>query len=453
MLVERYFDMAMRTLSGTRPGPVSLNIPLDIQEAEFEFAPIPERPTFQRHRALDEDGMQTILAALSVAERPVILAGYGVYMSKAWDGLKKFAEEYDIPVATTLRAKGVFPEDHPLSLGVFGYAGTNHSTVALMDVQPKLDTDPKIVPADMILVVGSSLNHRDTMKRSKNLDSSTIFQIDLDPEALGRNFPTKFGGVGDATAAFEYLIAKAPNSLRANKNLRTTWLKEIRKTPKLFKKDYRNWPNIWEGIGLTPEQEGIHPAKAITELHQATLDKCIRDCLVLPDSGAHRAFAAHYWESFEPGTYFTAAGFGPMGWAIPAGIGAKFACPDKTTIVITGDGCMLMHGIEIQTAVQQKLEVIIVVINNAALGNVKLRADADNNKTAQKALSYGDPYEWKKFAEAFGAKGIEINDRKELRKKFHEALDHKGGPVLVDVRCSSHWRTPTRRYRDSESID
>ncbi len=286
------------------------------------------------------------------AAKIAILAGAGVEHDAAAARLKEIAERWSIPVATTLRAKGVFPEDHELSLGVFGYAGTRHATNAILDGD-----------LDCLLVLGSGFNERDTMhwtvrERSKAL----MIHVNTDMDELTAHGDLGHVVPGSCHAFLDLMLERADligPALQAGVQPRRDWLTRIKSGPQLYDVENTSRP-------ASP----IHPATAIAALRKVFP----RDGIVLVDSGAHRAFAGHYWRAYEPRTYISATNLGPMGWAIPAAIGVQCARPDRRVAVITGDGCMQMHGIEVQTAARYGLPVIFLVLNNGALGNVWLRA-------------------------------------------------------------------------------
>ena len=164
-----------------------------------------------------------------------------------------------------------------------------------------------------------------------------------------------------------------------------------------------------------------------------------RDGILLVDSGAHRAFAGHYWMAYEPRTYISATNLGPMGWAIPASVGVQCARPDRRVAVITGDGCMHMHGLEIQTAARYRLPIIFVVLNNAALGNVWLRAHTYGPLPAE--LTSIPDHDWAAFARALGAQGVTVDDPAQLEATFRKALA-ADAPVLIDVKADKNCPTP-----------
>jgi acetolactate synthase-1/2/3 large subunit len=346
-----------------------------------------------------------------------ILAGQGAESSRCSDELRQFAERFHIPVATTLRAKGVLPEDHPLSFGVFGYAGTRHATELLLG------------RVDMLLVLGSGLNQRDTMYWNEALRPTRgIVQVDVDATAIAKNFPVDVAVVGDCGRAIEALTNAGNERLQwldAGKTERQSWTESVR----------ASGPLLYDADNCSSDAVPIHPARVITELR----NMMPRDTVAGVDSGAHRAFAGHYWKAYAPNQYISATNLGPMGWAIPAGIGAKLARPQWPCVVITGDGCMLMHGMEIQTAARFAVPVIWVVLNNGALGNVYLRAKKQGPGPA--SLTSLPTHDWAGFAGSLGAEGATVEAPEDLAPAFKAALQ-AGQPYVVDVRCGKDYPTP-----------
>ena len=184
---------------------------------------------------------------------------------------------------------------------------------------------------------------------------------------------------------------------------------------------------------MTAKTPPATPCRCIRPGWSAELRRAMpRDTVLVVDSGAHRAFCGHYWEAYEPRSYISATNLGPMGWAIPAGIGAKAARPERPLVVVTGDGCMLMHGMEIQTAARYGIPAIFVVINNGALGNVWLRARKEG--PGPMALTELPVHDWAGFARSLGLQAATVHQPEELAPAFAEALK-AGAPFLVDVRC------------------
>ncbi len=292
-----------------------------------------------------------MLAQDGRAPRIALLVGGGMIEDDCSADLVAAAERFHLPVATTEHAKGIFPEDHELSLGVFGYAGTRHATQALLKE-----------PLDLLIVLGATLNVRDSMHWSGQLAPKLgVLSVNVSAVHVGCHVEheTFVGGHG---GAFVRWLAQAPDDtakpLSDGIAARRDWLKGIRALPRYY-----------DLVNVTSAAVPIHPARMIADCRK-TLP---RGTIAIVDSGAHRAFGVHYWDSYGPREFLTASGLGPMGWGIPAGIGAKAARPDVPVVVFTGDGCMRMHGIEVQSAARFGLPIIVVVSNNAALGNVWLR--------------------------------------------------------------------------------
>lgn len=237
--------------------------------------------------------------------------------------------------------------------------------------------------------------------------------------------------VGDVGAYLRWLETHAAEfgpSLEATRPARKEWLAGILAQPRLQEPENCDSPE-------TP----IHPARVVGRLRKAFP----RDGIVLIDSGAHRAFAGHYWQSYTPLTYISATNLGPMGWAIPAAVGVQCAQPGKKIAVITGDGCMHMQGIEIATAARYGLPILYVVINNAALGNVWLRAHQEGPVPAE--LTTLPDIDWAGLARSLGANGITVAKPEELEQAFATALQN-AGPTVIDVKCGKQYPTPVHDW-------
>jgi len=216
--------------------------------------------------------------------------------------------------------------------------------------------------------------------------------------------------------------------MQAGLEARVAWIDDIRSKPRL--QDVEN---------CSSDASPIHPARVVADLRRIFP----RNGILVVDSGAHRAFAGHYWESYEPRTYISATNLGPMGWAIPAAIGVQCAQPKRKVAVITGDGCMHMNGIEVSTAARYQLPIIFVVINNAALGNVWLRAHELG--PAPDELTRLPDHDWAGFAKALGSRAETVRDPGELAAAFDRALAGEG-PCLIDVKADKAFATPVKDW-------
>lgn len=423
--LHHLFTHAMIHLQTEPKGPVHLSIPNDSQIAQINaiYQPI-DRDLTHAHVLSYENAKQTVSHFIKGPNdqapiKIVILAGAGVEHANGAENLLEIAERYHIPVATTLRAKGIFPEDHPLSLGVFGYAGTHHARMAILDSPP-----------DLLLVLGSGLNERDTMNWTLKLKPHNAICVNLNTQAMG-NHLTGSSIVGDATAYLSWLMEidkQIQPSLSTTQKVRKTWLEKIKSTPRL--QDPEN---------CMSNAAPLHPARIISEFRNIFP----REGIVVIDSGAHRAFAGHYWVSYEPLTYISATNLGPMGWAIPAAIGIQCAKPNKKVAVITGDGCMHMHGMEVATAARYQLPIIYIVINNAALGNVWLRAHKEGKLPDE--LTSLPNLDWAAFGKSLGCNGITVTKPQDLAQAYTSALQNRG-PTVIDVKADKQFITPVEDW-------
>ena len=418
--LNHWFRHALTAMWAQPRGPVHLSLTHDALAGECAADYVAVSGFFAHAWRLSMEAAETALRLLAdkagAKSRIAILAGAGVEHDAA-ARLKEIAERWSIPVATTLRAKGVFPEDHALSLGVFGYAGTRHATAAILDGD-----------IDCLLVLGSGFNERDTMHWTvRERSKAFMIHVNTDMEELTANGDLGHVVPGSAHAFLDLVHERAAalaRPLAAGEARRRDWLSAIKAQPRLH--DVEN---------LSRSTTPIHPAAAIAALRKALP----RDGIVLVDSGAHRAFAGHYWSAYAPRTYISATNLGPMGWAIPAAVGVQCARPDRRVAVITGDGCMQMHGIEVQTAARYRLPIVYVVINNSALGNVWLRARQYGALPAE--LTSIPDHDWAGFARALGAQGFTVRDPAELESTFQKALA-ADATALIDVKADKNCVTP-----------
>jgi acetolactate synthase-1/2/3 large subunit len=420
-----------RMLAGGQ-APVHLSIPLDVQREEVHASWEALDRSLYSPGFIDPEALKRVWKILlpdDEEKRPahiLALVGAGVEKANATEGLVAFAERYEIPVATTLRAKGVFPEDHWLSLGVFGYAGHRHAIETILSEE-----------VEVLLVLGSGLSQRDTLYWDrKMLPSRALVHVDINPEVPGRTWHAEVPVIGDC-GRFLNAVLKANSTqcsgLEATRKQRSAWLEKIRSSGPLH----------YDLASTESDAIPLHPARVITELRKVMPG----DAVLLVDSGAHRAFCGHYWEAYGPRSYISATNLGPMGWAIPAAVGAKVARPDPPLAVVTGDGCMLMHGMEIQTAARYGIAVIFVVLNNSALGNVWLRAHQLGPGPA--ALTEIPTHDWAGFGRSLGLQAATVETPDQLTPAFRVALEAEA-PYLLDIRCDRYFATPVSPFDEAK---
>jgi len=427
-LVGHHLRAALTAMLAGSQGPVHLSLPTDIQRGDVTAPWTPLDASLYRPRLFDPEALMRALDILAppgdekAPERVAILAGAGVEKSESAGDLLRFAEKYEVPVATTLRAKGVFPEDHPLSLGVFGYAGHRHAVEGLTSGE-----------VEVLFVLGSGLSQRDTLFwNRKMLPSKALIHADIDPRVIGRTWPAEAPLNGDCGEILRALLrTDGPRQAKLEQAIpgRRLWLERIRALG----------PRCYNPGDAASDAVPLHPARVVADLRRAMP----RHGALVVDSGAHRAFCGHYWQSYAPRTYFSATNIGPMGWAIAAACGIKAARPDLPLAVVTGDGCMLMHGLEMHTAARYGLAVVYVVINNQALGNVWLRSHLHGPGPA--ALTEIPGRDWASVARALGLEAATVERPGDLQPAFETALA-SGRAYLVDVRCDKRFATPVTPY-------
>jgi acetolactate synthase-1/2/3 large subunit len=414
----------------TQRRPAHLSIPVDVQKAhvETEWSPLPDE--LSHPRFLDDASFDRLVAVLtgpSAPHRVVFLAGPGVAHAGGCELLVEVAERFDIPVATTLSAKGIMPEDHPLSLGVFGYGGTSWAIHALRD--------PAV---EVLVVIGSGLSQRDTMQWDpRMLPSRALVHVETDPLLIGRTWPSDIPLLGDAATALSRLAGlghEESRGLEAGREERRQFLRRI--------KD--GGSRVYQEADTRSDARPMHPARVVTELRRVFP----REGALCVDSGAHRAWFAEYWTAYTPGSHFSLTNLGPMGGAIPLGIGAWLARPERPLMVATGDGCMLMHGLELHSAVRQGVPLVVALMNNGAYGNIWYRAHQLGS--GPEGLTEISGIDWVAFARSMGAGGESVDDPGDIAPAVTRALE-SGGPYLLDLRIDKTYPTPVGPWRERQA--
>ena len=400
---RKLLDAELRTAALTalrERSPVHLSVPLDVQRAELDTPWVSLPEAAYRPMLLDFEALRAALAVLDGSAREpaaniVMLAGIGVVHADGAAALAAAAERFAIPVATTLAAKGILPEDHPLSLGVFGYGGSRWATEAVLD--------PAV---EVLVVLGSPLSQRDTLHwNRKMLPSRELIQVDADPSLIGRTWPASVPVTGSPRLFLEH-VAGADGAVAAE-------LERGMSARRAFLAAIRNrGPRGYDAENTDSDVEPMHPARMVSVARAA----CPRETVLAVDSGAHRAWCSQYWQSYGDGDYLSLANLGPMGGAIPLGIGAKLARPDRPLVVATGDGCMLMHGLELHTAARHQVPVVLLVFDNRSYGNIWYRASRLG--PGPERLTDIEGIDWPGFARSMGGDGITVGHPDALPAAF-----------------------------------
>ena len=418
-----FIKKAIKAMRGIENLPAFLSIPVDIQTEELTKPYVPlnlkEPP-----RILDKISIQKVPDSLTDATRIVILAGNGCVWSDAEKEIVEFAEKYSIPVVTTLRAKGAISEKHPMSFGVFGLGGSLHANKAVMG---KSGTEfPNV---EVLLVLGATLNENNTHGGMENFPpEKNLIRVDINPNnERGLEVEEHFV-MGDVKTFLNWMKENQHlyhDKLMASRSKRTEWIESIKKTP------YHEEIKFAE----IKKEYQIHPAHVILELRKIAPDNTV----LVVDSGAHTFFSGHYWKSYAPNEFLVLSTTGPMGYGISMGIGAKCGRPEQPCVCVVGDGSMLMGGMELVAAIRYNIPIVIVVINNSALGNVYMNSKKGGPEAIE--LTTIPTKNWADFAQSLGAGGIVVKDLEKLGSAFKQAFG-ANKPFLIDVRCERDVKTP-----------
>ena len=384
-----------------RPGPVLLDIPKDVQQNEGKFTFPDEVRVPGYHPWADPDITNTARAVelLLSAQKPIILAGGGVIISSAFAELQSIAELLMIPVVTTFKGKGAFPENHPLSLGPIGMHGHAEAN--------KLMTE-----ADCVLAIGTRFSDRSVGTFAEFEKNLKIIHMDVDPAEIGKNQTTSVAVVGDVRASLRIF-----GKMLMDKAVRTSddnpWLKHVKEVKQYWR----------ENLKIHPGEMGA--AKILRKLRELLPNESI----VTTEVGQHQMWASLFFDAIHPGTFFSSTGLGTMGWGFPAAIGAKTARPDVPVVDIAGDGSFNMTENSLATAVLEDLPVIVFLINNYSLGMVAQwqRTFYDRRMVGVDLKKCPD---YVKLAESYGAQGLRAQSMDELDNAIKTALKSDVATVI-----------------------
>ena len=376
-----------------RPGPVLIDVPKDVQinEAEMEFPDEFRIPGYHPWTDPDVAAVQKAIEMLLHAEKPVILAGGGTIISSAFAELQSVAETLMLPVVTTFKGKGAFPENHPLSLGPIGMHGHAEANRIMAE-------------ADCVLAIGTRFSDRSVGTFEAFEKSLKIIHMDVDPAEIGKNQTTQVAVVGDVRASLRIMVQKLLQQ-QAKKTGETPWVKHVKETKAYWK----------ENLKLHPGEMGA--SKILRKLRELLPIESI----ITTEVGQHQMWASLFYDVIQPGTFFSSTGLGTMGWGFPAAIGAKVARPDVPVVDIAGDGSFSMTENSLATAVLEDIPVIVFLVNNFSLGMVAQwqRTFYDRRMIG---VDQGKCPDYVKLAESYGAQGIRAQSMDELDRAIRDAL-------------------------------
>ena len=436
---------AFNTMLSGRPGPVHVELPMDLQceSAEVEIHDLAKRmPVGVAHP--DPAAVKKAVELLLTSKRPVICAGGGAIGAGASNALTELAERLGAAVSFTWNGKGAISEDHELCVGAVGQTGTTSGNSITAS-------------ADVVLSVGCRFTDWSASSWAKGVSFSIppgrLIHIDLDPHEIGKNYPTEVGIVADARVTLEAMLALITD-LQSSKAIADH---------ADFLADVKSAKDEWEGK-LAPRRDSTqspftsqHPLKILREV----LD---RDGIVTVGSGNTQGAVKQSFPVYLPRTHLTSGSFSPMGWAYPAALGAKLACPDKQVVAILGDGDFMMCAPEMGVAVMHDIPVVVLVQNNC--GYMSIRGGQRKFQGRHVGSEFnnhggqGEPYtaDITAMAQSFGMHAVRVEKSEDLRAALEEALQ-LGKPALVEAItardaagpfASGWWDFPSPAYYEAE---
>ena len=381
-----------------RPGPVLVDIPKDVllgARTEFVWPDLVNLPGYNPPGEADSSQIAKAAHLINQAQRPVILAGHGVIISRAFDELRELAEKAQIPVITTLLGLSSFPTEHILYVGMPGMHGMAYASLA-------------IDRADLLISLGMRFDDRVTGRLSDFAPKAKIVHFDIDPSEFSKNVKVDVPVLGDLKMALRQI------NPQVDKNVRVDWLQEI----DTLRSEH---PSLY-----IREEKEILPQYVIQQLSEVTKG----EALVVTGVGQHQMWAAQHYRFKEANTWITSGGLGTMGFEVPAALGAKLGRPDKTVWSVAGDGGFQMTMCDLATAVENNIDVKFAILNNSTLGMVRQLQDLFYGGEFTATLYSGNP-DFVKIAEAYGITGIRVTDKAQVAGAIQQAMDTPG-PVIVE---------------------
>jgi len=396
-VIERAFHLAQ----AGRPGPVLVDVPMDIFSADLAIDAFHQLPARMSRPTLDAATVARIVDALASADLPVLYAGGGVLSARATSELAALAEALEVPVAHTLMGKGCLPEDHPLLLGQTGFWGTPIS-------------NERCRTADLIVAIGTRLAEANSSswdpRFTFSIPPTRLIHIDADEAEIGRNYPTELGAVADAKLALGALAAAA----RGRHHRDRGWLREeIARGRKAFA---ANWDHQWSS-----DQYPMRPERILAELRRAVPE----DGFIVTDVGWNKNGVGQQFPITVPGTFITPSGLATMGFGPSAVLGVKMAYPDRAAVSLIGDGGFSTNPSVIATAMEAELPVVWLVMDNAGFGTIAgLESMHYGSSFGCMFERCGKPYtvDYAAMARACGARGVMIESASDLGPALSEAL-------------------------------
>ncbi|WP_347347719.1 thiamine pyrophosphate-binding protein [Nigerium sp.] len=422
-------DRAFVIAESGRPGPVLVDVPMDLFSLEIDPGLVDRALTNHIDYAkptISEEVAEKIIGNLLEAERPLIYAGGGVLLASASEELTELVDLLDLPVAHSLMGKGAVPDDNPHVLGMSGFWGvkfTNEQTLA----------------ADWILGLGTRFAEADSSswypEFTFNMPPTKLMQIDIDPEQIGRNYPVEIGAVAELKSALQVLV-KVAKRLAPEGKKRPELIDAIVEERKTRKE--RFVPD------QTSDEFPMNPARILADLREAIP----ADTYIVTDVGWNKNGVGQQYDITVPGTFVTPGGYATMGFGSAAAIGVKLAAPDRPVVALIGDGGFGQNPAVLATARREKIPVVWVVMNNNAFGTIAGLEKANYDTTYGTTFSSEDDDMWIDYAaiaQGYGVKSIRVESAEQFEEAIAEAFG-SGEPFLIDTPMrniptptSGHW--------------
>jgi acetolactate synthase-1/2/3 large subunit len=412
--IPRVIAEAFYVATTGRPGPVVVDVPKDISNAQMDWywpssVDDLDLPGYRPSLEGDADDVRAAAELMMRAERPVIYAGGGILKARAAEALRELAERTGIPVVTTLMARGSFPDRHPLCLGMPGMHG-NYTAVTAMQ------------RADLLVALGSRFDDRVTGKVGAFAPDAKIIHVDIDPAELGKVRRPDVAIAGDCKVVIEELLQALTAIGNDSQPDLTPWIAQLR----AWQEQY---PLAYEQV----EGGALKPQLVVETLRDATPD----DTIVVAGVGQHQMWASQYWRFDHPYTWVNSGGAGTMGFAVPAAIGAKVGRPDKMVWAIDGDGCFQMTAQELVTASAERIPIKVAILNNAYLGMVRQWQELFYEERYSEVYLSPDLPDYVKWAEAMGCVGLRVESAEEVAPAVEKANTIDDRPVVIDFRTDA----------------
>lgn len=412
--IPRIIQEAFHVATTGRPGPVLVDVPKDVsnQMMDWYWPDAVDMPGYKPK--MEGHGKQIKDAARLIGEahQPVIYAGGGILKARAAEALRELAELTGIPVVTTLMARGAFPDDHELCLGMPGMHGNYTAVTALQK-------------ADLLIALGSRFDDRVTGKVGAFAPNAKIIHVDIDRAELGKVRTPDIPIQGDCRLVIEEMVKAVRKDKDRNRDSDTAW-------PSLdpWRAQVREWQETHPLVYQQEEGGPLKPQYAIDMLRDNTPD----DTIVVAGVGQHQMWTSQRWHFNHPYTFVNSGGLGTMGFAVPAAIGAKVGKPDRMVWAVDGDGCFQMTAQELVTASAERIPIKVAILNNAYLGMVRQWQELFYEERYSEVYLSPDLPDYVKWAEAMGCIGFRVDNPEDVVPTIEKANEIDDRPVVIDFR-------------------